>query len=150
MEEEGGHSIPDKLWLLYPCPRPGLEQPETVEGIPSHGMRWDLGPFQRKSHVPLCSQAALAESSFPLLNSPTMINTSSASAMLHVGHDDVSSTVEQVNSNGSNSPRLSPQQYRSACRAGTRGAQGGGTEGTGSSVGSWHWGEGGFGLLSPG
>ncbi|NXU91126.1 FOXP4 protein, partial [Xiphorhynchus elegans] len=55
-------------------------------------------------------QAALAESSFPLLNSPTMINTSSASAMLHVGHDDVSSTVEQVNSNGSNSPRLSPQQ----------------------------------------
>ncbi|NWX22507.1 FOXP4 protein, partial [Aegotheles bennettii] len=55
-------------------------------------------------------QAALAESSFPLLNSPTMINTSSASGMLHVGHDDVSSTVEQVNSNGSNSPRLSPQQ----------------------------------------
>ncbi|XP_030919412.1 forkhead box protein P4 [Geospiza fortis] len=50
-------------------------------------------------------QAALAESSFPLLNSPTMINTSSASAMLHVGHDDVSSTVEQANSNGSNSPR---------------------------------------------
>lgn len=63
-------------------------------------------------------QAALAESSFPLLNSPTMINTSSASGMLHVGHDDVSSTVEQVNSNGSNSPRLSPQQYRSA--GGTR------------------------------
>uniref|UniRef100_A0A8B9IEV2 Forkhead box P4 n=1 Tax=Anser cygnoides TaxID=8845 RepID=A0A8B9IEV2_ANSCY len=58
-------------------------------------------------------QAALAESSFPLLNSPTMINTSSASGMLHVGHDDVSSTVEQVNSNGSNSPRLSPQQYSS-------------------------------------
>ncbi|NXV42554.1 FOXP4 protein, partial [Uria aalge] len=55
-------------------------------------------------------QAALAESSFPLLNSPTMINTSSAGGMLHVGHDDVSSTVEQVNSNGSNSPRLSPQQ----------------------------------------
>nr|XP_009683539.1 PREDICTED: forkhead box protein P4-like [Struthio camelus australis] len=42
-----------------------------------------------------------------------MINTSSASGMLHVGHDDVSSTVEQVNSNGSNSPRLSPQQYSS-------------------------------------
>ncbi|XP_072212027.1 forkhead box protein P4 isoform X4 [Excalfactoria chinensis] len=58
-------------------------------------------------------QAALAESSFPLLNSPTMINTSSASGMLHVGHDDVSSTVEQVNSNGSSSPRLSPQQYSS-------------------------------------
>ncbi|XP_058034640.1 forkhead box protein P4 isoform X3 [Ahaetulla prasina] len=56
-------------------------------------------------------QAALAESNFPLLNSPTMINTSSTSGMLHIGHDDVSSTVEQVNSNGSNSPRLSPQQY---------------------------------------
>nr|XP_028589956.1 forkhead box protein P4 isoform X1 [Podarcis muralis]XP_028589957.1 forkhead box protein P4 isoform X1 [Podarcis muralis]XP_028589958.1 forkhead box protein P4 isoform X1 [Podarcis muralis]XP_028589959.1 forkhead box protein P4 isoform X1 [Podarcis muralis] len=56
-------------------------------------------------------QAALAESNFPLLNNPTMINTSSTSGMLHVGHDDVSSTVEQVNSNGSNSPRLSPQQY---------------------------------------
>ncbi|XP_060087420.1 forkhead box protein P4 isoform X2 [Heteronotia binoei] len=59
----------------------------------------------------VCFQAALAESNFPLLNSPTMINTSSTSGMLHVGHDDVSSTVEQVNSNGSNSPRLSPQQY---------------------------------------
>ncbi|XP_065596369.1 forkhead box protein P4 isoform X1 [Cyrtonyx montezumae] len=58
-------------------------------------------------------QAALAESSFPLLNSPTMINTSSASGMLHVGHDDVSSTVEQINSNGSSSPHLSPQQYSS-------------------------------------
>ncbi|XP_038235892.1 forkhead box protein P4 isoform X4 [Dermochelys coriacea] len=54
-------------------------------------------------------QAALAESNFPLLNSPTMINTSSTSGMLHIGHDDVSSTVEQVN--GSSSPRLSPQQY---------------------------------------
>ncbi|XP_075766491.1 forkhead box protein P4 isoform X7 [Pelodiscus sinensis] len=56
-------------------------------------------------------QAALAESNFPLLNSPTMLNTSSTSGLLHIGHDDVSSTVEQVNSNGSNSPRLSPQQY---------------------------------------
>ncbi|XP_025908937.1 forkhead box protein P4 isoform X1 [Nothoprocta perdicaria] len=56
-------------------------------------------------------QAALAESNFPLLNSPTMLNTGSASGLLHVGHDDVSSTVEQVNSNGSSSPRLSPQQY---------------------------------------
>ncbi|KAM8795803.1 forkhead box protein P4 isoform 2-T2 [Eudromia elegans] len=56
-------------------------------------------------------QAALAESSFPLLNSPTMLSTGSASGLLHVGHDDVSSTVEQVGSNGSSSPRLSPQQY---------------------------------------
>uniref|UniRef100_A0A8C9VLA1 Forkhead box P4 n=1 Tax=Scleropages formosus TaxID=113540 RepID=A0A8C9VLA1_SCLFO len=60
-------------------------------------------------------QAALAESSLNLLNSPTMVNTSSGGSlnMLHVGHDDVSSTVEQVNSNGSCSPGLSPQQYGS-------------------------------------
>ncbi|XP_062401226.1 forkhead box protein P4 [Sardina pilchardus] len=59
-------------------------------------------------------QAALAESSLSLLNSPALVNTSSGGGslnMLHVGHDDVSSTVEQVNSNGSCSPGLSPQQY---------------------------------------
>lgn len=58
-------------------------------------------------------QAALAESSLSLLNSPSLVNTSSGGSlnMLHVGHDDVSSTVEQVNSNGSCSPGLSPQQY---------------------------------------
>ncbi|MGH0152408.1 UNVERIFIED_CONTAM: hypothetical protein FKN15_072437 [Acipenser sinensis] len=58
-------------------------------------------------------QAALAESSLPLLNSPTLLNTSTGSSMnmLHVGHDDVSSTVEQIHSNGSSSPGLSPQQY---------------------------------------
>lgn len=84
----------------------GTEQPLLPHGNPT-------APHRRSPIAPLCSlQAALAESSFPLLNSPTMINTSSASGMLHVGHDDVSSTVEQVNSNGSSSPRLSPQQYR--------------------------------------
>ncbi|KAL1265697.1 hypothetical protein QQF64_003724, partial [Cirrhinus molitorella] len=58
-------------------------------------------------------QAALAESSLGLLNSPTLVNNSTGASlnMLHVGHDDVSSTVEQVNSNGSCSPGLSPQQY---------------------------------------
>ncbi|XP_054472355.1 forkhead box protein P4-like [Anoplopoma fimbria] len=57
-------------------------------------------------------QAALAESSLSLLNSPSMMTPSAASLnMLHVGHDDVSSTVEQVNSNGSCSPTLSPHQY---------------------------------------
>uniref|UniRef100_A0AAY4E4W1 Fork-head domain-containing protein n=1 Tax=Denticeps clupeoides TaxID=299321 RepID=A0AAY4E4W1_9TELE len=56
-------------------------------------------------------QAALAESSLSLLNSPTLVSNSSAASlnMPHVGHDDVSSTVEQVNSNGSCSPGLSPQ-----------------------------------------
>lgn len=63
------------------------------------------------------AMAALAESSLSLLNSPTLVNTSGSGGgggslnMLHVGHDDVSSTVEQVNSNGSCSPGLSPQQY---------------------------------------
>ncbi|XP_047005357.1 forkhead box protein P4 isoform X2 [Ictalurus punctatus] len=58
-------------------------------------------------------QAALAESSLSLLNSPTLINNNTGASlnMLHIGHDDVSSTVEQVNSNGSCSPGLSPQQY---------------------------------------
>uniref|UniRef100_A0A3B3VJA2 Forkhead box P4 n=1 Tax=Poecilia latipinna TaxID=48699 RepID=A0A3B3VJA2_9TELE len=58
-------------------------------------------------------QAALAESSLSLLNSPPLVTPPSAASlnMLHVGHDDVSSTVEQVNSNGSCSPTLSPQQY---------------------------------------
>ncbi|KAL6111672.1 foxp4 [Pungitius sinensis] len=57
-------------------------------------------------------QAALAESSLSLLNSPSLMTPSAASLnMLHVGHDDVSSTVEQVNSNGSCSPTLSPHQY---------------------------------------
>ncbi|XP_009304271.2 forkhead box protein P4 isoform X1 [Danio rerio] len=58
-------------------------------------------------------QAALAESSLGLLNSPTLMNNSTGASlnMLHIGHDDVSSTVEQVNSNGSCSPGLSPHQY---------------------------------------
>ncbi|XP_031423717.1 forkhead box protein P4 isoform X12 [Clupea harengus] len=58
------------------------------------------------------TMAALAESSLSLLNSPSLVNSTGGSLnMLHVGHDDVSSTVEQVNSNGSCSPGLSPQQY---------------------------------------
>uniref|UniRef100_A0A674MZR8 Forkhead box P4 n=1 Tax=Takifugu rubripes TaxID=31033 RepID=A0A674MZR8_TAKRU len=56
-------------------------------------------------------QAALAESSLSLLNSPSLLTSPASLNMLHVGHDDVSSTVEQVNSNGSCSPTLSPQQY---------------------------------------
>ncbi|XP_072296292.1 forkhead box protein P4-like [Eucyclogobius newberryi] len=57
-------------------------------------------------------QAALAESSLSLLNSSLVSPPSAPSLnMLHVGHDDVSSTVEQVHSNGSCSPTLSPHQY---------------------------------------
>ncbi|XP_072862059.1 forkhead box protein P4 isoform X7 [Chlorocebus sabaeus] len=57
-------------------------------------------------------QAALAESSFPLLNSPGMLNPGSASSLLPLSHDDVGAPVEQLPSNGSSSPpRLSPPQY---------------------------------------
>ncbi|XP_073398572.1 forkhead box protein P4 isoform X1 [Dendrobates tinctorius] len=55
-------------------------------------------------------QAALAESSFPLLNSPPLHNSSGSG--IHGGHDDVTSTGEPGNSNGS-SPRLSPQYSQS-------------------------------------
>ncbi|CAB1314926.1 unnamed protein product [Coregonus sp. 'balchen'] len=67
-----------------------------------------------KGAVWTVDEAALAESSLTLLNSQGLVNPSSAASlnMLHgMGHDDVSSTVEQVNSNGSCSPTLSPQQY---------------------------------------
>ena len=58
-------------------------------------------------------QAALAESSFPLLNSPGMLNPGSASSLLPLGHDDAGAPVEPLPSNGSSSPpRLSPPQYR--------------------------------------
>ncbi|XP_058410397.1 forkhead box protein P4 isoform X2 [Diceros bicornis minor] len=57
-------------------------------------------------------QAALAESSFPLLNSPGMLNPGSASSLLPLSHDDVGAPVEPLPSNGSSSPpRLSPPQY---------------------------------------
>lgn len=70
--------------------------------------------FLTKKKKPQLLQAALAESSLSLLNSPSLLSSPSAASlnMLHVGHDDVSSTVEQVNSNGSCSPTLSPHQYR--------------------------------------
>ncbi|KAJ8779971.1 hypothetical protein J1605_012007 [Eschrichtius robustus] len=58
-------------------------------------------------------QAALAESSFPLLNSPGMLNPGSASSLLPLSHDDVGAPMEPLPSNGSSSPpRLSPPQYR--------------------------------------
>uniref|UniRef100_G1M3E9 Forkhead box P4 n=1 Tax=Ailuropoda melanoleuca TaxID=9646 RepID=G1M3E9_AILME len=57
-------------------------------------------------------QAALAESSFPLLNSPGMLNPGSASSLLPLSHDEVGAPVEPLTSNGSSSPpRLSPSQY---------------------------------------
>ncbi|KAG8451078.1 hypothetical protein GDO86_003383 [Hymenochirus boettgeri] len=55
-------------------------------------------------------QAALAESSFPLLNSPPLLHSSGSG--IQGCHDDVTSTGEPGNSNGS-SPRLSPQYSQS-------------------------------------
>lgn len=61
---------------------------------------------------PCALQAALAESSFPLLNSPGMLNPGSASSLLPLSHDDVGAPVEPLPSNGNSSPpRLSPPQY---------------------------------------
>ncbi|XP_059557725.1 forkhead box protein P4 isoform X7 [Myotis daubentonii] len=57
-------------------------------------------------------QAALAESSFPLLNSPGMLNPGSASSLLPLSHDDGGAPGEPLPSNGSSTPpRLSPPQY---------------------------------------
>uniref|UniRef100_A0A8C2VH14 Forkhead box P4 n=1 Tax=Chinchilla lanigera TaxID=34839 RepID=A0A8C2VH14_CHILA len=57
-------------------------------------------------------QAALAESSFPLLNSPGMLNPGSASSLLPLSHEDMGAPGEPLPSNGSSSPpRLSPPQY---------------------------------------
>lgn len=58
-------------------------------------------------------QAALAESSFPLLSSPGVLNPGSAGSLLPLSHDEVGAPVEPLPSNGSSSPpRLSPPQYR--------------------------------------
>ncbi|XP_008821332.1 forkhead box protein P4 isoform X4 [Nannospalax galili] len=57
-------------------------------------------------------QAALAESSFPLLSSPGMLNPGSASSLLPLNQDDVGAPGEPLPSNGNSSPpRLSPPQY---------------------------------------
>ncbi|XP_069879893.1 forkhead box protein P4 isoform X6 [Dipodomys merriami] len=57
-------------------------------------------------------QAALAESSFPLLSSPGMLNPGSASSLLPLSQDDGGAPGEPLPSNGSSSPpRLSPPQY---------------------------------------
>lgn len=57
-------------------------------------------------------QAALAESSFPLLNNPGMLNPGSASSLLPLSHEDMGAPGEPLPSNGSSPPpRLSPPQY---------------------------------------
>ncbi|KAM5263294.1 forkhead box protein P4 isoform 2-T2 [Ctenodactylus gundi] len=57
-------------------------------------------------------QAALAESSFPLLSSPGVLNPGSASSLLPLSQEAVGAPGEPPPSNGSSSPpRLSPPQY---------------------------------------
>lgn len=62
---------------------------------------------------PSARQAALAESSFPLLNSPGMLNPGSASSLLPLGQEDMGAPGEALPGNSSSPPpRLSPPQYR--------------------------------------
>ncbi|XP_054991999.1 forkhead box protein P4 isoform X2 [Sorex araneus] len=57
-------------------------------------------------------QAALAESSFPLLSSPSVLTPGSAGSLLPLGHEDMGASGEPLPSNGSSPPpRLSPPQY---------------------------------------
>ncbi|EGW07138.1 Forkhead box protein P4 [Cricetulus griseus] len=56
-------------------------------------------------------QAALAESNFPFLNSPDMLNPGSASSLLPLSQDDMGAPGEPLPCKGSSSPpRLSPPQ----------------------------------------
>uniref|UniRef100_A0A4W3HYL4 Forkhead box P2 n=1 Tax=Callorhinchus milii TaxID=7868 RepID=A0A4W3HYL4_CALMI len=55
-------------------------------------------------------QAALAESSLPLLSNPSLINTTS-SGLLQATHEDLNGSLDHLDSNGNTSPGCSPQQH---------------------------------------
>ncbi|KAK1166874.1 forkhead box protein P2-like [Acipenser oxyrinchus oxyrinchus] len=55
-------------------------------------------------------QAALAESSLPLLGNPALIHTSS-SGLLHAAHEDLNGSLDHLDSNGNSSPGYSPQPH---------------------------------------
>ncbi|XP_058841791.1 forkhead box protein P2 isoform X7 [Acipenser ruthenus] len=55
-------------------------------------------------------QAALAESSLPLLGNPGLIHTSS-SGLLQAAHEDLNGSLEHLDSNGNSSPGYSPQPH---------------------------------------
>ncbi|XP_066580783.1 forkhead box protein P2 isoform X3 [Amia ocellicauda] len=58
-------------------------------------------------------QAALAESSLPLLGNPGLINTSS-SGLLQAAHEDLNGSLDHLDSNGNSSPGYSPQTHMQA------------------------------------
>uniref|UniRef100_W5NG64 Forkhead box P2 n=1 Tax=Lepisosteus oculatus TaxID=7918 RepID=W5NG64_LEPOC len=55
-------------------------------------------------------QAALAESSLPLLGNPGLINTSST-GLLQAAHEDLNGSLDHLDSNGNSSPGYSPQAH---------------------------------------
>ncbi|XP_070803700.1 forkhead box protein P2 isoform X8 [Pituophis catenifer annectens] len=55
-------------------------------------------------------QAALAESSLPLLGNPGLINNTS-SGLLQAVHEDLNGSLEHIDSNGNSSPGCSPQPH---------------------------------------
>ncbi|MBN3321292.1 FOXP2 protein, partial [Atractosteus spatula] len=55
-------------------------------------------------------QAALAESSLPLLGNPGLINTSST-GLLQAVHEDLNGSLDHLDSNGNSSPGYSPQAH---------------------------------------
>ncbi|XP_052028393.1 forkhead box protein P2 [Apodemus sylvaticus] len=55
-------------------------------------------------------QAALAESSLPLLSNPGLINNAS-SGLLQAVHEDLNGSLEHMDSNGNSSPGCSPQPH---------------------------------------
>ncbi|XP_024613523.1 forkhead box protein P2 isoform X11 [Neophocaena asiaeorientalis asiaeorientalis] len=55
-------------------------------------------------------QAALAESSLPLLSNPGLINNTS-SGLLQAVHEDLNGSLDHIDSNGNSSPGCSPQPH---------------------------------------
>uniref|UniRef100_A0A670IWS4 Forkhead box P2 n=1 Tax=Podarcis muralis TaxID=64176 RepID=A0A670IWS4_PODMU len=55
-------------------------------------------------------QAALAESSLPLLGNPGLINNAS-SGLLQAVHEDLNGSLDHIDSNGNSSPGCSPQPH---------------------------------------
>ncbi|XP_022365851.1 forkhead box protein P2 isoform X5 [Enhydra lutris kenyoni] len=55
-------------------------------------------------------QAALAESSLPLLSNPGLINNAS-SGLLQAVHEDLNGSLDHIDSNGNSSPGCSPQPH---------------------------------------
>lgn len=79
----------EKLWFLNSC------------------FKWHF-----KSDSAPCSlrQAALAESSLPLLSNPGLINNAS-SGLLQAVHEDLNGSLDHMDSNGNSSPGCSPQPH---------------------------------------